>query len=76
MPAGPVPAEIPEDTLEHRRVNRFCEPDAGQEALDPANLGFQRLEPFELDPGPVRRHRPIDELDLAAWQDASWILTR
>ena len=54
-----------DEPVEDRRMDRLDEVHAGIEALDPANLGLERLKAVELDPQLLFEPRPLDELEPA-----------
>src|SRR5438128_5477577 len=51
---------------EHGWVHRPDIFDADYEAVDPAHLPLERVQPVELHPYPLVELRPLDELELAA----------
>src|SRR4051794_27423852 len=54
------------ESVEHSRVHRPDIFDADYEAVDPAQLPLERVQPVELNPYPLVELRPLDELELAA----------
>src|SRR3982751_1566458 len=66
-PRGIDPLDQPRhQSVEHGRVHRPDIFDADYEAVDPAHLPLERVQPVELHPYPLVELRPLDELELAA----------